>query len=1042
MIQLFDTLGQFEKPDIILCNPNRDELYSLNTARNLKHIMRFNAVSEFTFMIEQYVDDILIPAYENVIAKKLVYISGVGYFIVSEVTENTNGQIPYKDVVCYSQEIELSFKKLSMTGTKKFYNPIPVPGTTTLMDIILSYLPSWSLGDIDSDLWNLYRTFDVADNNIYNFMMTDVETAYGCVFTFDTINKTISATAIPNIAFPTDIYLSYDNLLQNASLKEIASELCTKLYVYGSNGLGISSVNPLGSNAIYNFDYYKNTNWMTQSLIDAIDAWETLIASQLSGYSTKLLELIALNTTLITKNGELTVLNSSLSAQEVLLQVAVEAGTDLTTIHDAILVIEGSITTKEAEITSTQVLIDAKTAEITGIVNSLSFENNFTTLEKQELDSFIFENTYQNTSLTLTDGMTPNERQDVAQQLYDEAVNLVMPKVAIPRYEFTADTTNFPLLQEFSSFTNQLEMACTVTINVRDTYTITPALLEMVVTYDNPSDFSMTFSNRLRLDNAGFIFTDIVGNNNSVSTTVGFNSQQWGNWEANYKDEVSTFITSALDASVNMLMSSDDEEITISNVGLRGQKLISPGVYDNKKVWLTSNLLAFTKDNWQTSLLALGEIKVDGSSQYGLIADVVVGKLLAGNQLLISNDSNTFSLDASGAVLSNGYLSITNAVSEIRIDPNTGIRIQKKTSTTGSIGIGVSSNTTASSVNMLTWSHTTPNQSERLMIVTISYYKESVAPSAVSSVKYGSQILTKAIGTIIENNGSEIWYLKNPVVGTATVKVSFDDSESVIVEAGSIVYWNINQLSPIQGTASASGTSTTPSVTITSSTNNLVTDSLSYNLSTTFSVGAGQTQIYNISPSSPQNGASSYESGASSVTMSWTGSSGFWLTTAVSLNKTTTVYNLSDTFSLDVNGNAVFAGSLSAASGTFTGVLSGVTGAFSGSITATSGTIANWIIDTNGMHDAWGNARLWPINANTYEFRLGGIQAVYSFGVNQEVLLTPRDSIYMASDSLQLWLPDSPTSLTLRGSPTVNSNVVVSAGMTLVFRSGMLFDYF
>ena len=126
MNQLFDTLGQFEKPDIILCNPNRDELYSLNTARNLKHTMRFNAVSEFTFTIEQYVDDTLIPAYDNISAKKIVYLKDIGYFVVSEVSENTDGKIPSKDVICYSQEIELSFKKIAISGTKKFYNLIPV----------------------------------------------------------------------------------------------------------------------------------------------------------------------------------------------------------------------------------------------------------------------------------------------------------------------------------------------------------------------------------------------------------------------------------------------------------------------------------------------------------------------------------------------------------------------------------------------------------------------------------------------------------------------------------------------------------------------------------------------------------------------------------------------------------------------------------------------------------------------------------------------------------------------------------------------------
>jgi hypothetical protein len=50
-----------------------------------------------------------------------------------------------------------------------------------------------------------------------------------------------------------------------------------------------------------------------------------------------------------------------------------------------------------------------------------------------------------------------------------------------------------------------------ISIKKDDGSVIEVALLELIITYDNPADFSMTFSNRLRLDNSTFIYGDILG---------------------------------------------------------------------------------------------------------------------------------------------------------------------------------------------------------------------------------------------------------------------------------------------------------------------------------------------------------------------------------------------------------------------------------------------------------------------------------------------------------------------------------------------------
>ena len=56
MEQQFDYFGVPEQPYIILCNPDKSELYSLGLTYDTKITKRFNAVSEFSFTFPKSID--------------------------------------------------------------------------------------------------------------------------------------------------------------------------------------------------------------------------------------------------------------------------------------------------------------------------------------------------------------------------------------------------------------------------------------------------------------------------------------------------------------------------------------------------------------------------------------------------------------------------------------------------------------------------------------------------------------------------------------------------------------------------------------------------------------------------------------------------------------------------------------------------------------------------------------------------------------------------------------------------------------------------
>jgi hypothetical protein len=622
----FDYFNLFERPTFILCNPNREKLYAMKDIYDIKAIYRYNAASEISFKVPNTINNIKTEYYGLLEKPRLVYVEDRGYFIIVGSPRKGEGNNEYKEIQCYSLEYILAFKKLSQfEGTYKFYDLVDPTGT--LLQTLIAYLPGWSIGDVDTSLMGKYRTFDVTDTNIYNFLMEDVEKAYQCIFNFNTVDRTISATVPSQASSVTDIFLSNDNILRSFNLEPINDELVTALNVYGGGDLTINTVNPLGTNTIYNFEFFENTNWMSQSLIDALNTWETKIIAQQGIYADFLTVLKDYNTELVTLESDLVDLNSELDALEVVRKVRIEQGLGLSNITNQINAKEDEIVAKEAEIEEKNIQITLATQNLSLINTDLSFDNNFTSSQLEDLSNYIFGATYQNENFIQTDSMTNNEIQAMAQELYDQGVE-VLNKISVPRYTFTVDSANFMFLKEYEGFIDQLSLGCTLTVKPNDDVTLYPALLEIELSYDNPEDFTLTFSNRMRLDTAEFIIGDLYGKTQDMVNTTSFNSEMWNNWTNNYKNDVSNFIDSALNASLNNIISSTNQEIKISEAGLKGKRYLpESSTYSPEQIWLTSNQIVFTDDNWQTSKLALGKIFVGSQSFYGIVMDRIVKKI-------------------------------------------------------------------------------------------------------------------------------------------------------------------------------------------------------------------------------------------------------------------------------------------------------------------------------------------------------------------------------------------------------------------------------
>ena len=161
----------------------------------------------------------------------------------------------------------------------------------------------------------------------------------------------------------------------------------------------------------------------------------------------------------------------------------------------------------------------------------------------------------------------------------------------------------------------------------------------------------------------------------------------------------------------------------------------------------------------------------------------------------------------------------------------------------------------------------------------------------ISTVTYDGQSLT-LVQNVVHGGGKPrvaVYRLIGPSTGSNDVVITLSGGSSDKTTVGAISYTGIDQAIPIDGVTSATGTSASASVTVSSEAGDYVQDAMASIAAGSPTVGSGQTQHYNVEMGGPGSsshyGAGSTEDGVTSVTMSWSLSeSKEWVIVGLNLN--------------------------------------------------------------------------------------------------------------------------------------------------------------
>lgn len=429
MVVDFSKLDLQEQPVLILKNTAGVSIGTLGSAMNITADIKYNEASVLEFEVPAQVDGVDTPHYDSVIGMRIIELQDVGQFILINPKEVGDGVKKIKYCKAYSLEYEFTFKKLSLaSSTYNFWNP--VTPDSTLMQIILELMPSWSLGSIDSELVGKYRTFEVSDENLYNFIKGTIQESYNCIFDFDTMTRRINVKSAKSTVPTNPVYISNGNLAEEITVEENTENIVTRLDVNGADGVTIRDVNPMGTNQIINLDYFMNTDNFDAALIEKYWSWKDTYKNYQQQYYNLSVEYALQVMRKATEQAALVELEYEMTSLENQQAVIIQAIASNLEQQSSLDEINRQINSKQSEIKAKKAEIedidaDAATvyAQLAEINKLTKFESFFTKEEYLHLDRYIKDDAVSESSFVIqtTDSYTD---EDVGNNIANKKISI------------------------------------------------------------------------------------------------------------------------------------------------------------------------------------------------------------------------------------------------------------------------------------------------------------------------------------------------------------------------------------------------------------------------------------------------------------------------------------------------------------------------------------------------------------------------------------------------------------------------------------------
>lgn len=699
----YNKYHELETPDTYLAYPNKKIICKLPVTDRQTELC-FVSASSYSFSLNKYRNGEKFKYYDEITIGRYVEFKNVAWFRITKVDTEGDGENETMTVTCSSIESEtgqtyvtalgsLGVDEDDQGGLDIYCLYSETDQAHSIMHKFFEKNPSWSMGYFDPAIKNEYRIVSEDSVTSYDLLTSTAMELWECVFQFDTYTKTVSVYKLENIGKTTSIYLSYRNLIKKLDVSYDEADVKTVFYVVGGTDatnttLSIADVNPSGNGYISNYNYFLKD--MSKELREKYQEYLKKMVENLEPYQTAMAEMQTLYDTLAnlynahpdtedstdwTKYGSVE-LEGRIATFKNLMSIYKDdsSGKTYQEAYTNFTNASAELVKRQKEIEDINSKIEAAQKKAQSyVVNIIDFLG--ADLYK-ELTLFNREDTFTDDSFVTTDKMTEADTFKMKKALLEHAQN-ELAKVCFPQFSMTVDSINFPKIFRYKKYTDQLDLGNIITINIEDGYNIEARLLKISINWDNPSDFSLTFSSKTSLEDGVFEFQDVKNNVEKLGNSLNISSSAWNN-ASQSSATILTDMSSFLNASLRAVQNSKDNEVNMDGTGITIRKSNGDGTYDPNQLWMTRGNIIMTDDGWKSVKIAIGQVEIDGIKHFGIAASEIYGTAFVGQNMIIQNTNNTLTIDKNGLVAkaTNGYsLTINpddpNAIFTIKKDSNT-----------------------------------------------------------------------------------------------------------------------------------------------------------------------------------------------------------------------------------------------------------------------------------------------------------------------------------------------------------------------------------
>lgn len=268
----------------------------------------------------------------------------------------------------------------------------------------------------------------------------------------------------------------------------------------------------------------------------------------------------------------------------------------------------------------------------------------------------------------ISDDLSDSELIQKARELFEKAQK-ELDKASKITYSISATLNNLLAIPKFAPLRDYFEIGNWIRVKIDDEiYKL--RLTSYDINYDDLDSISVEFSNVTKNSCTTASVQDVLNAASSISTTYNALTQQM-DYTKSTNSIVKNWVYEGLDTTMTKIVNNaETQDVTIGTSGIycRAYDDIK-GDYDDCYLRIINNGMYLFTDGGKTLKTAVGKFWYNDKIVYGINAEVLVGNLLAGNQLLIGDSEGNVQITKDGIIAKNGYFDISNGNKRVIIDP-------------------------------------------------------------------------------------------------------------------------------------------------------------------------------------------------------------------------------------------------------------------------------------------------------------------------------------------------------------------------------------